>query len=169
MNSKNPLQKQLEHQRFLHGVDYVKRESHSLKKLTTSELARLNQILTGSDQDPWRFETVHVQIPTGHIQEFNLVSNPISRAREILSHAFEELGNRHLLQSTCDLYSHLVLEHLFQDANRRTSVLATIWLLDVAGVNVDPENLLKVPLGNLRNPAEKEKFVRAIAALIQTA
>jgi len=168
MNSKNPLQKQLEHQRFLHGVDYVRRESHSLKKLNTSELARLNQILTGSDQDPWRFESVHVQIPTGQVHEINIVSNPMARAREILSHAFEELGNQHLLQSTCDLYSHLVLEHLFQDANRRTSVLATIWLLDVAGISVDPEKLLKIPLGNLRIPAEKEKFVRSIAALISS-
>lgn len=155
---KNPLQQQLEEARFQHGVDYVRFESHGKKKLGTSELARLNEHLSGHDS-PWRFDPMRISIPGGHQVEFNVIGNPVSTARTILGNAFEKAGNGQVIEAACELYMNLMLEHLFIDANRRTAVLATIWLLESYDINVDPRDLYQVPVGNLRDSSERTDFM----------
>lgn len=163
----NPLQKQLEHQKFLHALDYVRRESSGIKKLTTSELSRINQFITGIEDEPWRFNATQIELPTGHIQEINVITNPINRARDILSSSFDLAANGNIQMAALEMYTHLVLEHLFLSGNRRTAVLAVSWLLSSHEVNIDAEVLLKIPVGNLRNETEKESFKQALFNLMK--
>jgi hypothetical protein len=169
MGVSNPLQKQLEEQRFLNGLSYVRQAAGGLKKLNSSELAHLNKLLTEQKQDPskepWRFQATTVQIPGGAI-EMQVHSNPINQAREITGNALLMAGNLKLKEAACYLYSELVLEHLFEDGNRRTAVLATVWLLGNSGVEVDGQKLLKIPIGNLRDPLQLEQFHLKISQLI---
>jgi hypothetical protein len=164
--NKNPLQKQLEEKRFLSGVSYVQQAAGGLKKLTSSELAHLNQIITDREEDdPWRFQTTTVQVPGGTV-EMQVHSNPLNRAREITGHALQTAGNGKVVEAACYLYSELVLSHLFQDGNRRTAVLATIWLVGNSGIHIDANKLLTIPLGNLRNQVEFAIFQSRIEQLI---
>jgi hypothetical protein len=165
MSPKSPLQKQLEEQKFLHGVSYVKQAAGGIKKLSSSELAHLNAMLTEQKDEPWRLNPAQVQIPSGHVQHFNIVSNPINRAREIIGHAMDMASNEHPLEAASYLYSQLVLEHLFNDANRRTAVLATLWLLLANSIDVDVDDLLKVPVGNLRNKKDLDTLANQLRAL----
>ncbi len=162
----NPLQKQLEEKRFQSGVSYVQQAAGGLKKLTSSELAHLNQLVTDrEEEDPWRFQSTTIQIPGGTV-EMQVHSNPLNRAREITGNALQMAGNGKVVEAACYLYSELVLEHLFQDANRRTAVLATLWLLGNSGIHVDAAKLLSTPLGNLRNQVEFAIFQSRIEQLI---
>ncbi len=163
---KNPLQKQLEEKRFRHGIAYVQQAAGGLKKLTSSELAHLNQILNDREEvDPWRFQTMTIEIPGGQI-EMKVHSNPLNQARDIAGNALQMAGNGQLIEAACYLYSELVLAHLFHDGNRRTAVLATIWLLGNSGIQVDAEKLLNIPIGNLRNPTEFAIFKSRLEQLI---
>lgn len=162
----NPLQKQLEQQKFLHALDYIRRESNGIKKLTTSELSRINQFITGNDEEPWRFNSVHIELPNGQIQEMNVITNPINRARDLISSSFDLAHNGNILLAASELYIHLVLEHLFLAGNRRTAVLAVSWLLSSHGILIEAEELLGIPVGNLRNVAEKDNLISEMKLLI---
>ena len=106
-----------------------------------------------------------MQFPGGEA-EIHVHSNPLNRAREISGNALQMAGNGQVIEAACYLYSQLVLEHLFQDGNRRTAVLATIWLLGNSGLLVDPQKLLDLPLGNLRNQVEFNIFKSRLEKLI---
>lgn len=164
---KSLLQKQREEQKFQHGIDYVTRAAPGIKKINSSELAHLNQLLTGSSEEPWRFEATQIQIPSGHTQHFNVTSNPIQRARDILGNAMQRAGNDEVIEAAADVYSHLVLEHLFEDANRRTAVLAALWLLQAHNKDIDAHQLLNVPIGNLREPKDLQALAQKIQDLIK--
>jgi hypothetical protein len=164
--SKNPLQKQLEEKRFRNGISYVEQAAGGLKKLTSSELAHLNQILTDREEDdPWRFQTTTINFPGGQV-EMKVHSNPINRSRDITGNALHTAANGKVVEAACYLYTELVLEHLFQDGNRRTAVLATVWLFGNHGMQIDAQKLLDIPLGNLRNPPEMAKFRQAMEKLL---
>jgi hypothetical protein len=169
-HTKNPLQKQLEERRFLNAVDYVHAAARSIKKINSSELLHLNQVLTNSAADAplssWRTDAVEIQLPDGAINHFNLVSNPLNRAREILGHALDMTASVDPKNAGLYVYTELVLAHLFRDANRRTAVLATIWILELAGRTVDAHQLLEIPLGNLRSTGDKAKFAAAFDLLL---
>lgn len=165
MNSKNPLHKQLEQQKFEHAVLYVSNSSRGIKKLTSSELSHLNQLLTGAQEETWRLDSTEVQLPTGKKVQFNLVNNPISLARDIIGNAFQKAGNQEIFEAASYLYSQLVLWHLFKDANRRTAVLATLWLLQEFDVEINAEKLHHVPIGDLRDPSNLESLAQRIRQL----
>ncbi len=160
---KNELQKQLEQQKFLHGISYVNQAAVGIKKLNSSELSQLNQILTDHKHEPWRLNEVQVQIPSGHVQHFNIITNPINRAREIIGHAWDMAENDKAADGAVYLYSQLVLDHLFTDANRRTAVLATLWLLKSHNMNINAQDLLNFPIGNLR----QKKDIEALASTVK--
>lgn len=162
MPPQNFLKAQLEEERFQHALAYVRNESKGLKILSTSELVRLNQHLTGSKSDPWRTESTQVQLPTGDIHHFLLVTNPLQKAREIIGNAQLMAGNKDLLAAATYLYSQMVLEHLFIDANRRTAVLAVMWLMSSYDQEVDAEKLINIPIGNIRNKTDLEKLRQSI-------
>jgi len=62
------LRRQHEEQRLHHAIDYVQAAAKGAKKLTTSELARLNRIVTAGPDTAWRTEPIDIQIPSGKIQ-----------------------------------------------------------------------------------------------------
>ncbi len=163
---KNELQKQLEQQKFLHGISYVNQAAVGIKKLNSSELAQLNQILTDHHHDPWRLNEVQIRIPSGHVHHFNVITNPINRAREIIGHAWDMAENDKTDEGAIYLYSQLVLDHLFTEANRRTAVLATLWLLQAHNMNINAQDLLSSPIGNLRERKNVEALGVAVKKLI---
>lgn len=161
------LKKQLEDQRFRHAVAYISEAARSAKRLTTSELSRLNQIVTATTDENWRTEPVEIKIPGGRIQNFNLINNPVESARTILGDAFELGRSGEILKSAVYIYTQLVQEHLFVDANRRTAALAMQWLLNSHEFDIDPDLLLKVPVGNVRDPIEMQHLTEQIKKLIR--
>ena len=168
MGSDNPLQKQLEEQKFLHAVAYVEQSTNGPKILTTAELAYLNQMLTDKKREPWRMDPTAVTIPTGKTHHFNIVSNPIPVARDILGESFSIAGNGDLLDAAVALYSKLILAHLFIDANRRTATLAVLWMLRSYNASIDPVLLEKYPVGDLRDPQDLEKLRQKLSMMIET-
>jgi hypothetical protein len=162
----NPLLKQLEDQRFLKAIHIVQQAAGGIKKLGANELAHLNRVLTDSDDEPWRFESTQVRLPSGRVHDLNLLSNPILKAREIVGDSLQMAGNGDAEKAGLHIYIELVLAHVFSDANRRTAVLATTWVLALAGKEVDAEKLLKIPLGDLRDPKDREAFSTAFKLLI---
>lgn len=161
----NPLQKQLEEQRFLHGVAYVEEAAAGPKILGTSELAHLNQILTGEKDDPWRFEPVSIRLPSGKMHFINVHSNPILQAREVLGEASRLAGNQELVEAALYLYSQFVISHLFRDANRRTAILATLWLFISHGKTLDAKALAGSSVGDLREKEDLEQLRRTLTDL----
>ena len=160
------LQKQRDDQRFRRAVDYVAREANGIKKITTSELAHLNQTILDNQDSPWRLEEVDIQLPSGQLHTFNLVSNPVTKARDILGIATQMAGNGDTKEAAFFVYSELVLAHLFTTGNRRTAVLATIWILESGGISVDAQKLLDIPLGDLRQKADRDAFVAQFERLL---
>lgn len=167
MSPQSLLQKQLEEQRFLHGIAYVEQAARGLKKITTSELARLNNILTGESTEPWRFEAASVKIPSGRTHQFNVLSNPVDSARNLLGNSQQLAGNQDFFESAFRLYSQLVLCHLFRDANRRTAALATLWVLLSHGQDIDANRLADLVIGDLREPAAVDKLKSEIHDLLK--
>ncbi len=171
-NPQNPLQKQLEQQKFLHAISYVRQESQGLKRLTTTELSRINLFLTGqghsAEADPWRREAVEISLPSGQTHLMNILSNPTMKARDLLGAALQTSGNGQGLEAASFLYSQLVLEHLFVEANRRTAVAAALWILLISGYDCDAEELLAIPIGDLRKILDLTALQQKIESIVQT-
>jgi hypothetical protein len=165
--NKNPLQHQRDFQKFQHAVEYVRKESQGLKKLSTTELSRINSFLSGISDEPWRFDPVQVQIPGGTLHVMNMISNPVNRARDLLGNALQMSGNGQGLEAATFLYSQLVLEHLFQEANRRTAVAAALWILLISGYDCDAEKLLQIPIGDLRKPADFDSLRSKVESITE--
>jgi hypothetical protein len=164
---KNPLITQLEDRRFHHAVSYVEANAIGLKKLTTNELSQLNQLLTGDASDPWRASPASVTIPSGKTHQFNLLSNPIHLARDIISSAQQTASNGDCVDAAFQVYSRLVLEHLFNDANRRTAALACLWVVKSHGREINAEALASGALGDLREKADIDLLRKKITTLIK--
>lgn len=167
MGPVNPLHKQLDEQKFLHAVSYVEQAATGPKILNTSELSYLNQMLTGKNTEPWRLEPAAVTIPSGVTHHFNVLNNPVVVARDLLGETFQEAGNGDLAEGAFHLYSQMILNHLFRDANRRTAALAVLWLVRGHRMNIDAIELEKFQLGDLRQPAELERLRGKLSMLIR--
>lgn len=163
-NRNNPLQRQLDQQKFLHAIEYVRSHAFSIKKISTTEISRTNQYLSGSDEDPWRFDAIEVSIPGGSHYKMDVIQNPIERTRTLIGDALQMSGNGQGLEAAHYLYSQLVLNHVFKVANRRTAVAAALWILLISGYDCNPEELLAYKLGDLR----KESDLLALKAKMQS-
>lgn len=117
------------------------------------ELARLNNILTGKNaDDPWRQTPVTVTLPSGKSETLSVLGDPKLMTREKL-HRATELGEAgRVVDAAVDIYSSLVLSHMFQDANRRTAVLAAHYFLRRYGISLSGIALHEIGLGDLREP-----------------
>lgn len=153
-------------QKFEHALSYVQQASGGPKILNTSELAHLNQMLTGHVGDPWRLEPVSITIPSGQTHHFNILNNPIVSAREILGDAQKMAGNGDVTEAAFYLYSQIVLHHLFLDANRRTAALATLWMVQSAGGDIDAAQLEQYAIGDLRDPGDLAKLKAKVESLV---
>lgn len=163
----NPLHKQLDEQKFLHAVSYVEQAAGGPKILTTSELGYLNQMLTGKTTEPWRLEPAVVTIPSGVTHHFNVLNNPVVVARDLLGETFQEAGNGDLTQGAFHLYTQMILNHLFRDANRRTAALAVSWLVRSHQMSIDAIELEKFQVGDLRQKSELDRLLGKLSMLIR--
>jgi hypothetical protein len=159
----NLLKKQLELVRFEKTMDYVKASAGSAKRLNANELAHLNQMLTAETTDPWRMEPVTLSLPSGKQDRLSVISNSQMRAGEFISSAREQANDGDLANAAARLYRDLVINHLFNDANRRTAVVGVSWLLLEHSVSIPAVGLLELGAGDLR---EEEAF-QALKQLIQ--
>jgi hypothetical protein len=115
----NDLRRQLEIARFERALEVAESMAVHRVLLTTMELARLNNILTGKDNDdPWRQGPVTITLPSGKTETLHLIADPKITAREKLHRATELSEQGAITEAAVDIYSSLVLSHIFQDANR---------------------------------------------------
>jgi prophage maintenance system killer protein len=157
VNPKNPLHKQLENERFARAISHVEQTAYTIKRLNSVELARLNQMLNGHSEEPWRFDPASIQIPTGKVHQISMMSNPLHVARDILELA-NQIAVQDLIEGAFQVYAKLVLAHLFNDANRRTAALATLWFMRAHGGDVDAVKLAETQVGDLREESDLQKL-----------
>ena len=148
--------------RFEHAREVAESLADHRALLTTSELARLNNLLTGKkpgDVDlPWRHGTATITLPGGKTETLALIEDPVIKARDKLHRATElaEAGN--VIDAAIDIYTKLVLSHVFQDANRRTAVLAAHYFFRRYGVPLSGLALHELGLPDLREEGQIERL-----------
>lgn len=164
------LKKQLELVRFEKTIEYIQTTAQSHKKhLNVPELAQLNNMLTNTNEDPWRVEAVSLRLPSGRIENMSMISNPLFEARDIIFRARDEAEQGNMSEAAAYLYSQLVLKHFFKDANRRTAVAAVYWLLLERDVEIPAMGLLQLGLGDLRMEKQLDTLNGLIAHTIALA
>jgi hypothetical protein len=154
--SPNFLQRQLERARFERALEVVESMVQTGAFLNTAELARINNILLGATGEPWREGAAVCLLPSGHEERLQILADPTTRAKEILRTAKDRAAGGEVIEAAADLYAQLVLTHVFKDANRRTAVVASAYLLKLYGVEVSAMGLHELGLGDLRAPGQLE-------------
>jgi hypothetical protein len=160
------LNKQRREQRLLHAEAYVRQSAGTLKHLTTSELAHLNKMVTGDPSEPWRLEPVMITIPSGRTHHFNVLNNPVLQARNIIGYAVDLAASGRVQEAAFHLYSRLVLHHFFNDANRRTAILAALWLVRSEGLDLNVKDLGGFAIGDLRDTRDLDALKDRITSLL---
>ena len=164
------LFKQLELSRFERALDAINTLAFNRSLLTTMELERVNGILTGKNGDPWRTEPVDLVLPSGKTQTYHLLQDPKLTARDHLHRATELAEEKGLVvDAAIDVYAGLVLAHVFNDANRRTAVLAAHYFLTRYGVPLSGLALHEIGLGDLREPGQIESLKETIHQMVKFA
>ncbi|OFZ70289.1 MAG: hypothetical protein A3K03_01845 [Bdellovibrionales bacterium RIFOXYD1_FULL_44_7] len=165
MESKSELHKQLEQIRFERALEVSESLASHRALLTTAELARLNNILTGKTEDPWRQEATTVTLPSGKKENLSLLTNPKLIAREKLHRATALAESGSVIEASVDIYVGLVLSHLFRDANRRTAVIAADYFLTRYGLHISGAALHALAAGDLREEEQVNELKKKIFQL----
>jgi hypothetical protein len=163
------LKKQLQRVRFEKAISYIEANAQGKKHLNTQELAGLNMMIRGNDEDPWRSEAAVVSIPGGKHASFAILTNPMISIRNIVSNALQKAMNGDVEDAALDLYSQLVLNHFFKDANRRTAVAATHWLLLERNIHISALGLLEIGIGDIRSEDQLNSLRNLIRLSIEVA
>jgi prophage maintenance system killer protein len=160
--------------RFEHAREVAESLADHRALLTTSELARLNNVLTGkktADVDQaWRQGTITITLPSGKTETLALIADPVITAREKLHRATELAESGNVIDAATDIYTGLVLSHVFADANRRTAVLAAHYFFRRYGVPMSGLALHELGLPDLREEGQIEQLretVRQMAKFAQ--
>lgn len=169
IEKRDVLKKQLELVRFERAIDYITGSAGSQKRLNSQELAHLNNMMTSSTDNPWRQNATSIQLPFGRQEKLSLINNPMFAVRDILSNAFQQASNGEIEDAATYIYTQLVLNHFFNDANRRTAVAATYWLLLDHGIEIPAIGLLELGLGDIRTPQQVETLRGLIKNTIEIA
>lgn len=158
------LKRQLEISRFERALEVAESLADHRALLTTAELARLNNILTGkgTDHEPWRSGPVTITLPSGKTETLALLADPKVTVREKLHRATEIAEQGAVIDAAVDIYAGLVLAHSFEDANRRTAVLAAHYFLRRYGVPLSGLALHELGLGDLREEGQIESLRETI-------
>ncbi|MDR3608236.1 MAG: Fic family protein [Oligoflexia bacterium] len=162
------LRRQLEIARFDRAMEVAESLAACRALLTTTELARINTILTGKDDqstDPWRQDPVTITLPSGRVETLKVIADSKITAREKLHRATELAESGAPIEAAVDIYAGLVLSHVFVDANRRTAALAAHYFLNRYGVPVSGLALHEIGLGDLREEGQIESLRETIAQM----
>lgn len=152
--------------KFDKAMEYITQSSVSQKKLSSQGLAHINEILNSMPgEDPWRMEPVTLRLKSGRQESFSILSNPVVVARDLISQGRLSISQGNPARGAAELYAGLVKKHLFNDANRRTAVLATLWLLLEFKISVSIESLLKMDIGDVHESGAIDKLEVKIRAL----
>ncbi len=152
--NQDSLKTQLELARLERAIEVSESLADHRALLTTTELARLNGILTGKTHDPWRRESVTIALPSGQTKSLELMIDPILTVREQLHRATESAESGNAVDAAVNIYVSLVLAHAFKDANRRTAVLASHYFLHRYSAPISGTELYELGLGDLRQPGQ---------------
>ncbi len=158
------LKEHLERTRFERALECSESIASHHHVLNTMELGRLNNILCGKKEDdpnPWREGSVTLMLPSGNTETLSLIADPKVTAREALYAAAEVAERGDFIGAALTAYVRLVLAHSFEDANRRTAVLAAHYFLTKHGIPVSAERLHQAGAGDLRDSKEVDRL-RAI-------
>lgn len=163
------LRLQLERARFERALEVCESMIAHRVLLTNSELARLNNILTGHQptDDPWRQGPMTTTLRSGQEVQFSVMSDPkvglrdqLHRATEIAETGRRPDGSGHapeaVIDAAVDVYVNMVLSHYFLDANRRTAVLAAHYFLRRYGIPLSGIAIHEMGLGDVRDPGQVE-------------
>jgi len=164
------LKIQLERARFERALEVSESMADKRALLTTVEIARLNNILTGKSDDPWRQENITLTLPSGRTENFTLITDPVLSTRDKLHRATELAEGGAVIDAAVDIYTGLVLAHVFKDANRRSAVLAAHYFLKRYGVAISGIALHELGLGDLREEGQIEALrdtIHQMAKFIQ--
>jgi prophage maintenance system killer protein len=169
------LKRQLEIARFERAMEVAESLADHRALLTTVELARLNGILTGKGdptsggEDPWRQGAVTITLPSGRTETLALLSDPKLTARDKLHRATELADAGGVIDAAVSIYAGLVLSHVFNDANRRTAVLAGHYFLRRHGAPISGLALHEMGLGDLREEGQIDALRTTIHQMAQFA
>ena len=163
----NLLKKQLEETRFERALEVVHGMADMHVFLNTAELGRINNILLGETKEPWRQGAAVCALKSGREARFQVLADPQKNAREILTYSKEKALNGQVIEAAADLYADLVLNHVFEDANRRTAVIAACYLLHLHGYEISAQGVHDLGLGDLSVSGQREKLKDAIKGLIK--
>ncbi|NBU21898.1 hypothetical protein EBS43_10910 [bacterium] len=171
MDSPQSLKRQLELARFDRALAAAESLAEHRALLTTTELARLNSIITGktNETDPWRRETITITLPSGKMETLALIVDPVITAREKLHKATELAESGGPVDAAVDIYVALILSHVFKDANRRTAALASHYFLKRYGAAISGLSLHELGLGDLRQEGQVESLRKTFHEMAQFA
>ncbi len=165
----NFLKRQLERARFERALEIVESLVTKHAFLNTAELGRLNNILLGESDDPWREGSAECMLPSGRHLSLQILADPVKKAREILDHGSAKAAAGDVAGAATDVYTQFVLTHCFKDANRRVGVLAAAYLLQRHGKKVSAIGLLELGLGDLRLEGQRDAVRTMLESVIRVA
>ena len=167
------LKRQLEMTRFEHAREVAESLADHRALLTTAELARMNNILTGKKtadvETTWRQGTVTVTLPSGKTETLALNADPIVTARDKLHRATEYAESGNVIDAAIDIYTGLVLSHVFEDANRRTAVLAAHYFFRRYAVPLSGLALHELGLPDLREKGQIDELRNTVRQMAKFA
>jgi hypothetical protein len=166
---KNPnfLKKQLEFARFNRAIETAYSMVDSGAFLNIAELTRINGILTGSKEDPWREDAAVCKLGSGREVRFQILADPLKKTKEILTNAKEKAASGDVIGASVDLYVELVMTHVFKDANRRTAVVACAYLLKLHGKDISAFALHELGLGDLRMEGQIQVLKEIVSNIVK--
>ena len=160
------LRRQLEMTRFDHAQEVAESLADHRALLTPIELARINNILTGkkpADTDlAWRKGSATITLPSGRTETLQLFKDPLVTSRDKLHKATELAENGNVVEAAVWIYVELVLAHVFEDANRRTAVLAAHYFFRRYGLPLSGLALHELGLPDLREEGQIQNLMDTI-------
>jgi prophage maintenance system killer protein len=105
---------------------------------------------------------VTLTLPSGKSETLAVIADPVVTARNKLHRATELAENGNVIDAAVDIYSRIVMAHPFEDANRRTAVLAAHYFLKRYGVELSGLALHEIGLGDLREEGQIESLRETI-------
>lgn len=167
--SRETLKAQLERARFERALEVAESLAAHRALLTTAELARLNNILTGRQptDEPWRQGPASLKLRSGREIQFAVMADPKINLREKLHIATETAEGGDVLTAVVNLYSNMILSHYFSDANRRTAAIAAHYFAARYGLPLSGLAIHEMGLGDLREEGRIEALRTALESMLK--
>lgn len=164
------LKQQLEQTRLERAFEIAADLAAKGALLTAPELARLNEVVTGSrstkEDAPWRQEEVTLTLPSGKRETLSVIVNARRIARDKLHRAVDLADCGSVLEAAIGLYVGLVQSHVFTDGNRRTAAVAAHYFFARHNIPISGLSLHELGTGDMRDLnqiQELESALRQIA------